>query len=171
MPPRRRQEGTSLIPCTPRARGSSAAGAGRWPVFPCRVTGNVPIPTALPEVAWRRGLDLNPIDLRSAEEVAWLETLVWPGQEARAERLRAAIAIACADPPPMVQGDLLTDLEPLMCKQPVLAARMQTSHHACLGADRDGGAAMSAWYYAASNQTVGPVEADDIRRLLSTGQV
>src|SRR5438270_8694731 len=46
----------------PALRGVAA------PVFPCATSGAVPIPTRLPEIAWRAGLDLNPIDLRSAEE-------------------------------------------------------------------------------------------------------
>ena len=88
------------------------------PVFPCATRGAVPLPTRVPEIAWRAGLDLNPIDLRRAEEVAWLETLVWPGQEGRAERLRAAIAIARLDLPHIVRGNLLTDLEPLIAAAP-----------------------------------------------------
>lgn len=88
------------------------------PVFPCQVSGNTPIPTALPSIRWRAGLDLNPIDLRLKEETAWLETLVWPGQEARAHRLRTAIEIARTDPPTIVRGNLLSDLEPLMASAP-----------------------------------------------------
>jgi len=96
-----------------------AASAGvAAPVFPCATQGAVPIPTRVPEIVWRAGLDLNPIDLRSAEDVAWLETLVWPGQEARAERLRAAIALARRDLPNIVRGNLLTDLEPLIATAP-----------------------------------------------------
>jgi len=91
------------------------------PVFPCATRGAVPIPARVPEIAWRAGLDLNPIDLRRAEEVAWLETLVWPGQEGRAERLRAAIAIARLDLPNIVRGNLLTDLEALMATAPTEA--------------------------------------------------
>jgi hypothetical protein len=95
-----------------------AAGGWTPPVFPCQVKGNVPIPTALPTVAWRAGLDLNPINLNLKEEVTWLETLVWPGQEARAARLRAAIEIARAHPPTVVRGNLLSNLEPLMASAP-----------------------------------------------------
>src|SRR5271168_2553593 len=57
------------------------------PVFPCKVTGQAPLPAAVPRIAWRRGLDLNPIDLRSEDGVAWLETLVWLGPRERAQRL------------------------------------------------------------------------------------
>jgi hypothetical protein len=64
------------------------------------------------------GLDLDPLDLHSADRVRWLETLVWPDQPERAQRLSAAIDLARADPPRVVKGDLLSDLEPLMATAP-----------------------------------------------------
>jgi hypothetical protein len=88
------------------------------PVFPCSASAATPIPARMPEVVWRVGLDLNPIDLHDPEEVAWLETLVWPGQETRAARLRAAIEVTGAFPSPVVKGDLLTDLEALAASAP-----------------------------------------------------
>ncbi|HTE17245.1 MAG TPA: DUF2332 domain-containing protein, partial [Armatimonadota bacterium] len=94
------------------------AGALPPPVFPCAATDTTPIPDALPRVTWRAGLDLNPLDVADPEEVAWLETLVWPGQEARAERLRAALHIARADPPRVVKGDLARDLPALAAQAP-----------------------------------------------------
>jgi hypothetical protein len=95
-----------------------ATGGPAPPVFACAVSGPVPLPSRLPEVAWRRGLDLNPIDLCHDEEVAWLETLVWPGQDNRLAKLRSAIAAARGDPPPLVRGDLLTDLPALIAAAP-----------------------------------------------------
>jgi hypothetical protein len=89
-------------------------GACAPPVLECRASGAVPIPRALPTIAWRAGIDLNPIDVKAPAETAWLETLVWPGQEQRVERLRAALAIARAEPPRIVKGNLLTDLAALM---------------------------------------------------------
>jgi hypothetical protein len=96
----------------------AASAGGAAPVFPCATRGAVPLPSRVPQIAWRAGLDLNPIDLPAAEEVAWLESLVWPDQEGRAERLRAAIAIARLDPPNIVRGNLLTDLEALIAAAP-----------------------------------------------------
>jgi hypothetical protein len=92
--------------------------AATAPVFPCQASGAVPLPAAVPRVVWRLGLDLNPVDLRSEEEVGWLETLIWPDQPDRAQRLRAAIDLAGGDPPRVVKGDLLTDLEPLIAAAP-----------------------------------------------------
>jgi hypothetical protein len=93
----------------------AAAGA---PIFRCRTGGAVPLPEPVPRIVWRRGLDLNPIDLRSDEEVAWLEALVWPGQDERAGGLRAAIDIARRETPIVVKGDLLGDLDGLMASAP-----------------------------------------------------
>jgi len=75
----------------------------------CRVDADGVVPDRLPEVVWRRGVDLNPIDARDPEEVEWLATLVWPGpdHDARVARLRAAAAVAASDPPDIIRGDLL----------------------------------------------------------------
>src|SRR5439155_22337709 len=91
------------------------------PVFECHASGAVPIPGALPTIAWRAGIDLNPIDVNATAETAWLETLVWPGQEERVHRLRAALAVAQAEPPRIVKGNLLTDLAALMAEAPECA--------------------------------------------------
>ena len=85
--------------------------ASAAPVFPCRADPRTPLPLEPPRVAWRMGLDLNPIDLADAAQRAWLETLVWPEQSDRLDRLRAAVAVARQDPPRVVAGDMLTDLE------------------------------------------------------------
>jgi len=88
------------------------------PVFPCAVDGQTPVPTALPQIVWRAGLDLDPIDLADPERIAWLETLVWPEQSDRLARLRAAIEIAKASPPRIVAGDLRRDLASLAAEAP-----------------------------------------------------
>lgn len=75
-------------------------------VIECATTGGVPVPTALPEVAWRGGVDLNPLDVRDADSVRWLETLIWPEHDARRARLAAAIKVVRAEPPRIRRGDL-----------------------------------------------------------------
>ena len=50
-------------------------------------------------VADRRGCDVAPIDLRDPAEQVKLQSFIWPEQLDRLERLRAAIAVAAADPP------------------------------------------------------------------------
>ena len=91
---------------------------GPEPRFPCRADAATPVPTAHPSIAWRAGLDLNPLDVRDADDMAWLETLVWPDQSSRAARLRAAIVIARDDPPRIVTGNLLTSLPALAAEAP-----------------------------------------------------
>jgi len=67
-------------------------GAARQhPVFPCAVDAKTPIPAAMPQIAWRAGLDLNPLDVSDPEQAAWLRTLVWPEQTDRLARLCAAM--------------------------------------------------------------------------------
>jgi hypothetical protein len=78
----------------------------------------VPLPGALPEVAWRAGLDVEPVDVRDDDAVRWLELLVWPGEEYRLADLRAALEVARADPPRVVRGDLTSDLPALAAEAP-----------------------------------------------------
>jgi hypothetical protein len=92
--------------------------AARAPVFPCRANDATPIPDRVPRIVWRAGIDLNPLDVHDPDATAWLRTLVWPGQEARAERLHAALEVARPDPPRVVKGDLLHDLGALVATAP-----------------------------------------------------
>ena len=85
------------------------------PLLACQARGPVPLPDRVPSVAWRAGLDLNPLDVADADDARWLECLLWPGEHGRAERLAAAIAAARHDPPKVHRGDLLTDLPALAC--------------------------------------------------------
>lgn len=91
------------------------------PVFSCAVTGPASLPTALPRIVWRAGLDLNPLDVASDADTAWLEALIWPEQDDRRRHLRTALAVARHRPPRVVRGDLLRDLEPLMAEAPAEA--------------------------------------------------
>ena len=88
------------------------------PVFPCMVNAATPVPARLPDVVWRAGLDLNPVDLSVPGEVGWLEALVWPEQTDRLARLRAAIKIVAEQKPRLVKGDLRTDLAALAREAP-----------------------------------------------------
>jgi hypothetical protein len=88
------------------------------PVLRCGVRGHVPVPARIPAIAWRAGLDLNPLDVTSDEDMRWLSCLVWPGEGDRAERLEAAIASARRDPPQVYRGDLRNDLAALAARAP-----------------------------------------------------
>jgi hypothetical protein len=96
--------------------GDHQIGAGD-PVLDCAATGMAP-PAGLPEVVWRAGLDLNPLDVTSPADLAWLDALIWPEHEHRRARLRAAAAIAAAEPPLLVRGDLVDDLPALAAQAP-----------------------------------------------------
>ena len=64
------------------------------------------------------GLDLNPLDVTDPDDVSWLDALIWPEQAHRRARLRAAAAVAAADPPLLVRGDLVDDLPALAARAP-----------------------------------------------------
>ncbi|MFD9816243.1 DUF2332 family protein [Streptomyces sp. NPDC059080] len=76
-------------------------------------------PARLPEIVWRGGIDLAPLDpVGDPEALRWLRSLVWPGTPERAERLTAAVdAVRTAPRPEIVRGDLVEEL-------PALAARI-----------------------------------------------
>jgi hypothetical protein len=99
-------------------------GVSAPPVFPCAATPATPIPQAVPQIAWRAGLDLDPVDLSDTDQVAWLEALVWPEQTERLARLRAAMTIAAAQKPRVVRGDLRRDLARLAAEMPTDATRV-----------------------------------------------
>jgi hypothetical protein len=80
------------------------------PTLSCRLSGPVPRPDRVPAVAWREGIDLNPLDVNDDDDVAWLSCLVWPGEVGRAERLEAAVKVARRRRPLVHRGDLLDDI-------------------------------------------------------------
>lgn len=84
----------------------------------CVTTGDPPIPTRLPQIAWRAGLDLNPLDVNDPDDMTWLETLIWPEQHERLARIRAAMEIVRADPPTIRRGDAIDDLPALVAEAP-----------------------------------------------------
>lgn len=96
--------------------GDHEIGAGP-PLLECALTGREP-PATRPEVVWRAGLDLNPLDLTDPADLAWLDALIWPEHAHRRERLAAAVRIAAADPPLLLRGDLVDDLPSLAARAP-----------------------------------------------------
>lgn len=100
---------------TPRSDGSGAVRrAGDGPELAASVSGPAPLPDAPPVVAWRGGVDLNPLDVTDDEQMRWLATLVWPEDDERRSQLRRAIEVARAAPPSLVRGDLLEELPALV---------------------------------------------------------
>lgn len=100
-------------------------------VLHCDVGGAPPLPVRMPQVVWRAGIDLNPLDVHDDDQMAWLRTLVWPGQHERLDRLTAAIEVARADPPQLVSGDLLDGL-PGLVEQAPAGATVVVQHSAVI---------------------------------------
>lgn len=97
----------------PPLGGLSGSGG---PVLTATATGDLPVPSAHPEIAWRGGADLNPLDVRDDDAMAWLANLVWPEQEDRRVRLEQAVRIARDDPPSICSGDLFEELPALLAE-------------------------------------------------------
>jgi hypothetical protein len=88
------------------------------PSFRCVLGPGTPLPRRPVEVTWRAGLDLHPLDITDPDHLAWLDALVWPGEEHLGAQLHAAVEVARADPPLLVTGDLRTDLPELLAQAP-----------------------------------------------------
>lgn len=99
--------------------GNHLLGSG-GPVLECVATG-VTLPARLPDVVWRVGLDVNPLDVSDPADIAWLDALTWPEHTHRRARLRDAAAVVASDPPLLVRGDLVHDLPALAAQAPVVA--------------------------------------------------
>ncbi len=80
-----------------------------------------------PEIVWRAGIDLSPVDVTSQAELAWLNALTWPGEMERAQRVEAAIRVAQQDPPRIVQGDAIEQLAILARQVPKNATLVVTT--------------------------------------------
>lgn len=86
-------------------------------VLESTVRGDLP-PVRMPEVVWRAGIDLAPLDARDDGDRRWLLAQVWPGEEGRAERIAAALDVAASDPPRLVAGDAGERLHDLASEAP-----------------------------------------------------
>ena len=71
-----------------------------------------------PDIVWRAGIDLNPLDARDATDRAWLGALVWPGETGREQRIMAALDIVAADPPLMLAGNAADVLPDVVAQAP-----------------------------------------------------
>lgn len=114
-------EARKPMPCEVLELGSSAGLNLNFPHYACRVGDEVAMVSGSPvEIApeWRgrlpdvrditmlgtRGVDLNPLDPACPKDCARLEAYVWPGEQARARRLAAALDLARRHPPIVAQG-------------------------------------------------------------------
>lgn len=130
------------------------------PVFFCSTNAATPVPASVPEIVWRAGIDLNPLDASDPAQVEWLETLVWPEQTQRHENLRAALKIAISHRPRIEQGDLRGDGLERLCGEAPTDATLVIFHTAVLAyvAERSerelfGTRAMSLCDYLVANES------------------
>jgi hypothetical protein len=88
--------------------GSSVEIETKW-------RGSAPLPDldSVPHVIDVLGIDLHPVDLRSAEDRRWLRSLVWPENTGEAHDLEMALDIVAIDPPRLVAGDAIDICERL----------------------------------------------------------
>lgn len=84
----------------------------------CTTAGPVPVPSSVPRVVWRRGLDARPIDVHDDEAIRWLLACVWPDHRERRRRLERAVGVARAQPPAVNVGDLVDDLPAVLAEAP-----------------------------------------------------
>ncbi|MGH3692238.1 MAG: DUF2332 domain-containing protein [Microbacterium sp.] len=102
------------------------AGGPSTVVLESRVTGRLP-PLRMPDVVWRAGIDLAPLDAADERDRRWLRGLVWPGESGREERIVAALDIAAADPPHLVVGDALACIDAVAALAPKEATLVVTT--------------------------------------------
>ncbi len=102
--------------------GHSTLGPSDSPVqLACTTLDDGPPNGPTLDIAWRVGLDRNPIDLGDPGERRWLEACVWPDHPHRLERLRAAIGLLASSRPRLVKGDAVEDLPDLLAEAPANA--------------------------------------------------
>ena len=80
-----------------------------------------PVPTVMPAVVHRAGVDLHPIDVTDEVAGRWLVACQWPEQHERLERCRQAVALAAIDPPTLHRSDATEALAGLVGAVPAHA--------------------------------------------------
>jgi hypothetical protein len=73
---------------------------------------------AAPAVGRRLGLELNPVDLRNADDRDWLRALIWPDQVSRLARLDRAVALFMQETSTIRSGDALALLPEALARVP-----------------------------------------------------
>ena len=96
----------------------------------CRVTG-AGLPLAVPDIVWRAGIDKNPLNPSDRDDAAWLRALVWPGEDAREQRLAAALRTVAGQDALRVAGDI-TDALPAVVAAAPRGATVVVVHSATL---------------------------------------
>jgi hypothetical protein len=127
--------------------GAPGAGVAGSPVIlDCDVRAGVLPDLALPPVAYRAGIDRQPVDVDDDDAARWLLACQWPEHVTRFARLRAAINLARAAPDrgAVRSGDVVDDLAETVAGAPPdahlcvyhswVAAYLTTERQQALGA-------------------------------------
>ncbi len=92
--------------------GTTELGSPESPVLLVSEPRGMPPEVLMPAVASRLGIDINPLDVRDPDDVAWLKALLWPEHTDRMALLEAALSVARQSPPELLRGDLFELLPP-----------------------------------------------------------
>lgn len=98
--------------------GSMRAGDATSPLTIAPIWEGADPPAVPLRIASRAGVDLNPL---SGADATRMLAYVWPDQPRRLQAMRAATAIAAADPPPLQKGDAADFVEQRITPQPGVA--------------------------------------------------
>jgi len=103
------------------------------PVLDCTLTGPLhpPVTDSMPQVAWRAGIDLNPLNPADPADRQWLTALVWPDHAERAARLTHALDAAASHPTQIHPGDAV-DVLPRLAEQAPPQTQLVIYHCAVL---------------------------------------
>lgn len=74
-------------------------------VLACELRGGVVPRLRMPDIVWRAGLDLRPLDAADPTDRRFATALVWPGETGRTERIDAALEIAAGQGLRIAAGD------------------------------------------------------------------
>lgn len=93
----------------------------------CRLGPAVPVPTTMPDIVWRLGLERRPVRLDDPEDERWLRTLIWPEERLRAAQLDRAIGVAREHPVRVLAGDAVDGLAGACAQAPAGATLVVAS--------------------------------------------
>ena len=104
-------------------REGAELGQGSPVQLQCDTGDSLPAPVqAVPQIEWRTGMDLHPVDISDEDQARWLQALVWPDQVERHLRLAAAVEVARIYPPTVEGGDAFAVVPRLVEAAPEEAA-------------------------------------------------
>lgn len=103
-----------------RDQDTEHVNTGSLVLLACEVNGEnrPPIPTSFPKIASRIGIELMPVDLYDEEAIRWIRALIWPEHLDRARIFAQALAVAQANPPPILAGNMVERLPEVLANVP-----------------------------------------------------